>query len=65
MGQSSGKATQSPGNAGGCNSFNAIVGGGVTALDAQTAHGVSVIAVLPLENSEKNSEQILTLTEQA
>ncbi len=58
-------AILSRGNAGGCNSFNANVGGYVTALDAQTLHRVSVIAVLPLENSEKNSEQILTLIEQA
>jgi hypothetical protein len=42
------------GNARGCNSFNANVGGGVTALDAQTAYRVSVLAVLPLENLREN-----------
>jgi hypothetical protein len=50
---------------GGCNSFNANVGDGVTALDAQNLHRASVAAVHPTEVFEKTFEQKLTLTEQA
>jgi hypothetical protein len=57
--------TQTLGNAPPCNSFNANVGGGVTALDAQTQHRVSVVAVHPTEVFSKTFEQKLTLTEQA
>jgi hypothetical protein len=50
---------------GGCNSFNANVGGGVTALDAHTQDRASVVAVPPPANCEKIFEQILTVIEQA
>jgi hypothetical protein len=39
--------------------------GGVTALDAQTCHRASVVAVHPTEVFEKISVQKLTPTEQA
>jgi len=49
--------THSLGNVGGCNSFNAITGGYVTAFDAQTPYRVSAVAVQLPENCEKNSER--------
>ncbi len=57
LGQSSRAATQSSGNATPCNSFNANTGGGVTALDAQTHHRISIVAVQPPKNCEKISER--------
>ena len=63
--QFNGQSTQVSGNVGGCNSFNANVGGGVTSQNAQTSHSASVVAVQSPEVFEKISVQKLTPTEQA